>query len=113
MFATLVSMYFIHRRHRTIEREKRVQYWREQNAFRQNIMQMQETARHSVMTMPQGGNASPRSTMYGVNSEDSQLPMLTAQKGSALRNQFSDDGFDGSEESIMIQQVDRKDPNRF
>ena len=66
--------------------------------------------------MPQGGGVSPRSTMYsrdGVNSEDSQLPMLTAQKGSALRNQFSDDGFDGSEEDIMIQQVDRKDMNRF
>ena len=116
MFATLISMYFIHRRHRAIEREKRVQYWREQNAFRQNILQMQETARHSIMTMPQGGGVSPRSTMYsrdGVNSEDSQLPMLTAQKGSALRNQFSDDGFDGSEEDIMIQQVDRKDMNRF
>lgn len=117
MLATLISMFFIHRNHRRIEREKRMQYWREQNAFRQNILQMQETARHSIMTLPQGGNGSPRSTLYsrdGANSEDSQLPMLTAQsKSSALRHQFSDDGFDGSEESVMIQRVDRKDPNRF
>ncbi|KAJ3523185.1 hypothetical protein NM688_g8768 [Phlebia brevispora] len=115
MFATLISMCLIHRRHRNIEREKRMQYWREQNAFRQNIMQMQETARHSIMTMSHAGNNSPRSTMYsreGVTSEDSQMPMLNAQsKSSALRYQVSDDGFDGSEESIMIQRVDRKDPN--
>ena len=118
MLATLIGMYCLHRSHRNAEREKRMQYWREQNAFRQNILQMQETARHSIMTMPQGGNGSPRSTLYsreGVNSEDSQMPMLNAQsKSSALRHQFSDDGFnDGSEESIMIQRVDRGPPNRF
>ena len=116
MFATLIGMYFIHRRHRAIEREKRVQYWREQNAFRQNILQMQETARHSIIAVP-GGNGSPRSTLYsreGVSSEDSQMPMLAPQsKSSALRHQFSEEGFDGSEESIMIQRVERKDPNRF
>ena len=114
MIATLVGMYFIHRGHRRAEREKRMQYWREQNAFRQNILQMQETARHSIMTVPMNG--SPRSTYYsheGVNSEDSQLPMLAPQsKSSALRNQFSDDGFDASEESVMVQRVDRKD-NKF
>ena len=117
MFSTLIGMYCIHRGHRRAEREKRLQYWREQNAFRQNILQMQETARHSIMTAPPGGNGSPRSTLYsreGVSSEDSQMPMLAPQsKSSALRHQFSEEGFDGSEESIMIQRVERKDPNRF
>lgn len=116
MFATLIGMYCFHRGHRKAEREKRLQYWREQNAFRQNILQMQETARHSLMSLP-GGPMSARSTMYsrdGVNSEDSQIPMLSAtSKTSALRHQLSDDGFDGSEESIMIQRVDRKDSDRF
>lgn len=115
MFATLIGMYCLHRGHRKAEREKRLQYWREQNAFRQNILQMQETARHSLMSIP--GNHSPRSTVYsreGVHSEDSQMPMLTpTSKSSALRHQFSDDGFDASEESIVIQRVDRKDGNRF
>lgn len=118
MFATLIGMYWLHRGHRQAEREKRLQYWREQNAFRQNILQMQETARHSLMSLPlTGGGQSPRSTIYsrdGAQSEDSQLPMLAPQsKSSALRHQFSDDGFDGSEESIIIQRVDRKDPGRF
>ncbi|GJE95852.1 hypothetical protein PsYK624_120430 [Phanerochaete sordida] len=118
MLATLIGMYCFHRGHRQAEREKRLQYWREQNAFRQNIMQMQETARHSIMSLPGGGPNSPRSTLYnrdGTQSEDSQIPMLNPQsKSSALRHQLSDDGFDdGSQESIMIQRVDRKDSNRF
>ena len=117
MFATLIGMYWLHRGHRKVEREKRMQYWREQNAFRQNILQMQETARHSLMSLPLSGNHSPRSTVYsreGAQSEDSQMPMLAPQsKTSALRHQFSDDGFDASEESIVIQRVDRKDPGRF
>ena len=118
MVGTLVGLYFLHRKDRTQEREKRLQYWREQNAFRQNILQMQETARLSLMSLPTGGLHSPRSTLYsrdGIQSEDSQIPMLNPQsKSSALRHQLSDDGFDdGSQESIMIQRVDRKDPNRF
>jgi hypothetical protein len=117
MFATLIGMYCLHRGHRKAEREKRLQYWREQSAFRQNILQMQETARHSLMSLPSPGLNSARSTMYsreGVNSEDSQIPMLQpTSKSSALRHQLSDDGFDGSEESIVIQRVDRREPERF
>ena len=115
MIATLIGLYCIHRGHRRAEREKRMQYWREQNAFRQNILQMQETARHSIMNMPQGGNGSPRSTLYsreGVNSEDSQMPMLAPQsKSSALRHEFSDEGF-YSEENVMVQRQDGHS-NRF
>ena len=111
MVATLIGLYWMHRGHRTAEREKRMQYWREQNAFRQNIMQMQESARHSLMSLGAGG--SPRSTIYGrdgVQSESSQMPMLGASsKTSALRHEFSDDGFDASEDSLVIKRSDRSD----
>lgn len=109
----------MHRGHRNAEREKRMQYWREQNAFRQNIIQMQESARHSLMSLSGGGQGSPRSTLYsreGAHSEDSQLPMLNpTSKSSALRNHFSDDGFDADagDESIMVQRGERKDADRF
>ncbi|KAI0812338.1 hypothetical protein BC629DRAFT_1472226 [Irpex lacteus] len=113
MLATLVGLYWMHRGHRSAEREKRMQYWREQNAFRQNIMQMQESARHSLMSLGASGQGSPRSTLYGregVQSEDSQIPMLGGtSKSSALRHQFSDDGFDASEESLVTKRVDRGD----
>ena len=82
-----------------------------QNAFRQNIMQMQETARNSLMSFTPGG--SPRSTMYGrdqVQSEDSQVPMLhAASKSSALRYYVSDDGSqidDRSDEDLMMRRRD-------
>ncbi|KAI0633879.1 hypothetical protein C8Q77DRAFT_1057078 [Trametes polyzona] len=112
MVGTLVGLYFIHRKDRNQEREKRLQYWREQNAFRQNIMQMQETARTSLMDFTPG--ASPRSTLYGreqLQSEDSQAPMLhQASKSSALRYYVSDDGSqidDRSDEDLMMR---RRDP---
>ncbi|KAL7281074.1 hypothetical protein ACG7TL_004376 [Trametes sanguinea] len=112
MVGTLVGLYFIHRKDRMQEREKRLQYWREQNAFRQNIMQMQETARNSLMSFTPNG--SPRSTMYGreqMQSEDSQVPMLhAASKSSALRYYVSDDGSqidDRSDEDLMMR---RREP---
>ena len=30
LLATLVALYFMHKKHRDAEREKRLQYWREQ-----------------------------------------------------------------------------------
>lgn len=105
MFGTLFGLYIIHRKQRDTEREKRMQYWREQvcnpllyfgqmlkgmqNAFRQNIMQMRETARNSVTSL---GNSTPLYSRDGITSEDSQLPMLGNMKSSALRNEYSDDG---------------------
>ncbi|KAI0768849.1 hypothetical protein BD413DRAFT_562125 [Trametes elegans] len=119
MVGTLVGLYFLHRKDRTQEREKRLQYWREQNAFRQNIMQMQQTARNSLMSFtPTGG--SPRSTIYGregLQSEDSQAPMLhAASKSSALRYYVSDDGSqfdDKSDEDLMMRRRDNGEGNRF
>jgi uncharacterized membrane protein YfcA len=37
IFATLIGLFCIHRRHRDQEREKRVQYWREQVSDGQNL----------------------------------------------------------------------------
>ncbi|OBZ67247.1 hypothetical protein A0H81_12973 [Grifola frondosa] len=113
MFVTLAGMYLVHRKDRNAEREKRLAYWREQarppsvhtNAFRQNIMQMQETARNSLMSFGTPGG-SPRSTMYRdqTTSEDSQMPMLhAANKASALRYYVSEDGMmdDGDDTLVM------------
>ena len=113
MVGTLIALYFVHRKDRTAEREKRLQYWREQNAFRQNIMQMQETARHSIMSLPTGG--SQRTSFQSRDetlSVDSQMPMLRDKnRGSGLRNFVSGDNLsaDVSEESIMMKRPD----NRF
>jgi len=105
MVGTLVGLYFAHRRTREQEREKRSQYWREQNAFRQNILQMRDTAKASLLSLSLQGseNNTPRSTIYGGNrdrdhtgSEDSAIPML--RRSSGLRANFSDD--DGQESII-------------
>ncbi|KAI0256136.1 hypothetical protein BJV78DRAFT_1097382, partial [Lactifluus subvellereus] len=50
MIVTLVILFIVHGRQREDEREKRLQYWREQNAFRQNILQMHETAQASLFS---------------------------------------------------------------
>ena len=123
MIGTLVGLFFIHSRYRDQDREKRMQYWREQvcvilcdslfqwvndhaqNAFRQNILQMQETARASIFSVPRDGMASNRSSRYGINTEDSQAPMLQPRGSpSGLRNQISDDDRDSSEEGLVSRQ---------
>ncbi|KAG6907903.1 hypothetical protein DXG01_006958 [Tephrocybe rancida] len=84
------------------EREKRLQYWREQNAFHQNLLQMRETARASILSLPGNGN-SARSTMYsrdGAFTDDAQAPILqhAVPKASGLRHYLADDG--SSEPSV-------------
>ncbi|KAF8590989.1 hypothetical protein K439DRAFT_1657080 [Ramaria rubella] len=103
MVGTLVGLFFIHRRTREQEREKRTQYWREQSAFRQNILQMRDTAKASLLSLSLQGseNNTPRSTLYGTGrehtgSEDSAIPML--RRASGLRATVSDD--DGQESII-------------
>jgi len=54
MSGTLTGLYVTHRKQREQERAKRAQYWREQNAFHQNLMQMRETARASILLPNQG-----------------------------------------------------------
>jgi len=54
MGGVLFFLYHTHREQRTTERAKREQYWREQNAFHQNLMKMRETAaRMSVVSLAQ------------------------------------------------------------
>jgi len=101
MIGTLVALFFIHSRNRTQTLEKRMQYWREQNAFRQNIMQMRETARSSILSYSRDGTASNRSSRIGLSTEDSQIPMLSGRGNpSSLRNQISDDDRDSGDDSF-------------
>lgn len=100
MGGTLGGLYFVHRRHRGEEREKRAQYWREQEQFRQNIMQMREQARTSILSLPWQGQTSPRTQPSTFDrdyppSENSQTGILyAAAQPSGLRNEFSDSGYD-------------------
>jgi len=102
----MVILFFVHRRQRDDEREKRLQYWREQNAFRQNILQMHETAQASIFLNP---GSSRRSALFGVTTEDSQAPMLGygANPGSGLRQYV---GEDGSYESAYDEQLVMRTP---
>ncbi|KAF9051028.1 hypothetical protein BDZ89DRAFT_1056921 [Hymenopellis radicata] len=80
MFGTLFGLFYMHRSQRDQEREKRLQYWREQNAFHQSLAQMRETARSSILSLR---NESQRSTMYWDEPQtQSQRP---ASKASGLR----------------------------
>jgi hypothetical protein len=101
MGATLYGLFFFHGKQREVEREKRMQYWREQTAFRQNILQMRETARNSILSQ---GSLSARSSMLhhhrdrdGGSSDDSHAPIMQyASKSSGLRQATSDDRDDDS-----------------
>jgi hypothetical protein len=100
MFGTLTSLFLWHRRQREKEREKRLQYWREQNTFHENIRQMRETAEASILSLPghggtSSGRQSPQSDIYNRDySEDVQQPILqqhTPNKTSGLRYHLADD----------------------
>ncbi|OCB90650.1 hypothetical protein A7U60_g2085 [Sanghuangporus baumii] len=116
MFGTLIALFFLHAKQRDNEREKRLQYWREQNAFRQNIMQMRDTARASLLSLPNGasgsGSNSARSTLYSRDggSDESNMPILqnSGTKGSGLRHQqytksMEGDEYDGTYEMLTGQ----------
>lgn len=108
MSGTLTGLYFAHRKQRELERSKRAQYWREQNAFHQNLMQMRETARASILSLPQNGGS--QGIDYRDPSDESQSPILqsTGPKASGLRNYLAD----GFEDTFMMN--GRKDgPGRF
>jgi len=115
IFGTLTALFIVHRRQRDNEREKRMQYWREQNAFRQNIMNMRQSARDSILSMPRNGNLSNRSsTMYSM-SEDSQVPMMAhaATKASGLRQQYYDDNSTEYDDGMAIQSAEPRHDGRF
>jgi len=107
MIGTLIFLFIVHGRQREDEREKRLQYWREQNAFRQNILQMHETARHSIFST--NGSISQRSALFGTTTEDPHAPMLQhaapAPKSSGLRHFVAEDNETyegGSDEQLVM-----------
>ncbi|KAI3615564.1 hypothetical protein WG66_011765 [Moniliophthora roreri] len=71
-FGTLLVLFLVHRRQRDIDREKRMQYWREQNAFHQNLNQMREAVRASILSFPGASNSPFRDGNY---SDESYAPM--------------------------------------
>jgi hypothetical protein len=105
MTGTLTGLYFSHRKQRDIERAKRAQYWREQNAFHQNLMQMRETARASILSMPNQNGSRDL-------SDDSQAPLNSGHKSSGLRNYMDNDGSSEFEEGGLMMHG-RKHEGRF
>jgi hypothetical protein len=99
MIGTLFGLFFLHGKQRETERDKRMQYWREQTAFRQNILQMRETARNSTLSQ---GSLSARSSVLhhhrgDGSSDDSHAPIMQyAAKSSTLRQTIPDDRDDVS-----------------
>jgi len=107
MIGSLYLLFRIHGRQRENEREKRLQYWREQNAFRQNILQMHETAQASIFLHP-GGSSRRLSPQFGTASEDSHAPILqydhTAAAGvrhHRTEEGLFEDGYDTTENLVM------------
>ncbi|KIY44376.1 hypothetical protein FISHEDRAFT_51660 [Fistulina hepatica ATCC 64428] len=97
MFGTLYGLFIFHRKARDEERERRLQYWQEQNAYHQNLNQMKQTARHSIMSFPPEYFSSQRNSAVfytDSRSDDSHFPILQPQlnKPSRLSQKLSDDG---------------------
>jgi hypothetical protein len=120
MIMTLVILFVVHGRQREDERERRLQYWREQvellpsqrrsplltrftcsqNAFRQNILNLHATAQASLVS----GSASRRSVVYSI-TEDMNAPILQhaapEPKSSRLRHPVCEErsSFEGTIEN--------------
>ena len=81
-------------------------------------MQMQETARHSLLGYSPGGGGSSLYGREGLASEDSGAPMLQppTAKGSGLRYYVADDGSqideNRSDEDLIVRRREM-DGNRF
>jgi len=103
MFGTLFALYWTHKKQRDQEREKRLQYWREQNAFHQNLQQMRETARASILSLPRNGE-SGRNTVY----DDATVPILhhPAPKSSGLRHDLADDASFEYDDGLVMKKGD-------
>ncbi|KAF8161051.1 hypothetical protein B0H34DRAFT_699202 [Crassisporium funariophilum] len=100
MGGTLIGLFITHRKQRDLERAKRAQYWREQNAFHQNLMQMRETARASILSLPNQRGYSARSSDF---SEDTPINQSAGPKSSGLRHYVADDGSSEFDDSLMMQ----------
>lgn len=91
MLLTVGTLFMFHRKARDEMRQQREQYWREQAALRQNILQMRETAQASLLSLPyngqnqsgSGSNSPSRHSSFasgkdvGLASEDSHAGFVT------------------------------------
>jgi len=101
MAAILRGLYMVHRKSRLAEQEKRAQYWREQEAFRNNILSMREQARASTQSLSLPRGDPYRDVDYGP-SEPPRSVLYPATKSSALRNNFPDDTDADSMEEALV-----------
>jgi len=85
----LGSLYFVHRKQRDVEREKRLQYWREQNAFHKNLMQMREAALSGILSLPTGSNSGHDSPRNDFRDPDGPKP--TGMRNYYVHDQEYDD----------------------
>jgi hypothetical protein len=98
MGGVLFGLYVMHREQREVERAKREQYWREQNAFHQNLMRMRDTAaRISIHSAPQ-------------KSKEAVEPAADGAPKLRLRN-FGDSRRDFDDRLARLSR--RFDPGRF
>jgi len=103
MGGVLAFLYHTHKKHRTAERAKREQYWREQNAFHQNLMKMRETAaRMSLVSLAQE-NKGP--------SEDAYSTVLEEPKARPRARNLKESRRDFDERLARLSR--RFDPGRF
>jgi len=99
MIGALSSLFYVHQKNRLVEHETRRQYWQEQENFRQNILQMREQARASLLSLPwQSGSQRGSYRDDYASDNGSQVPIF---KGSGLRNGFGDsEEFDDMENLV-------------
>ncbi|KAG8951948.1 hypothetical protein FRC03_012293 [Tulasnella sp. 419] len=105
MFGTTSGLFILHRRHRAEEREKREQYWRDQETYRQNILQMREHARSSLLSLPWQQQRGDSKGEYAASESSHTGMMHAASQPSGLRNGFSDSMYDDDKEGSSMEEA--------
>jgi len=113
VFATLFGMVLVHKKEREAERDKRMSYWQEQNALRQNFMQIQRTAHDSISSMAAGSSRSPLNASPFRDDptyEEMQAPAAPRMtRSSALRfSAATESEWEGSRDSFLMQRLGEK-----
>ncbi|OSX66318.1 hypothetical protein POSPLADRAFT_1177763 [Postia placenta MAD-698-R-SB12] len=109
ILATLIALFLFHKKEREAERERRMLYWQEQHALRQNFIDMQKTAQDSLPSFAIGSSRSqPGQSPFRYSSyADSQTSMLGGgmTRSSALRfNAIDSEDVSGGSSDIPVMQ---------